>query len=98
MVHIADYPCHGNRYHKSNFPETDSYPAGDPSGISHEPLMQKMVDLDVQYWFGYIYKKYTDKMIDVFNNTLNIKSRQQLMIRQFDATQPCEVGLAVQRY
>jgi len=60
-------------------------------------MMQKVVDLDIQYWFGYINKQYTDKMIGVFNATLSILSKQKLLIRQFDANQPSEVGLAVQR-
>ena len=93
MIHIADAPCHGSQYNNGG----DNYPAGDPGGISHESMMQKIVELDIQYWFGYINKQSTDKMIGVFNATLSILSKQKLLIRQFDATQPSEVGLAVQR-
>ncbi len=95
LIHIADYPCHGTQYHDGNV--DDSYPNGDQYGLNHEMMMQKVVEFDLQYWFGYINKSYTDKMISVFNSTLSMLSRQKLIIRQFDAKLPSEVGLAIQR-
>ena len=93
LIHIADYPCHGHQYHGLG----DSYPNGDPAGISHEDMMQKVAQNHVQYWFGYINKEYTDKMVSVFNESLCRLSSQCLMIRQFDAREPQEVGTAVHK-
>lgn len=53
------------------------------------------MDLDIQYWFGYINRLYTDKMIEVFNESLRTLSKQHLLIRQFDAMKSSEVGQAV---
>ena len=76
----------------------DSRPNGDPAGISHESMMQQVVRLDIQYWFGYINKSLTDQMIGIFSECLKQLSDHRLMIRQFDAIQPSEVGEAVKRY
>ena len=96
LIHIADCPCHGLQYHGSTS-MGDTYPNGDPAGISHEAMMQKVAQNEVQYWFGYINREYTDKMISVFNESLRRLSGQCLMIRQFDAMQPQEVGSAVHK-
>ncbi len=95
LIHIADAPCHGTHYHGTS---GDSFPAGDPAGISHESMMAQLVRLDIQYWFGYINKSYTDKMIGMFNESLSEQSQQRLIIRQFDAMKCHEIGDAVQRY
>ena len=92
-MHIADCPCHGKKYHNMS----DTYPDGDPGGISHEQMMAKVRDYNVQYWFGYINRSYTDQMIEVFNECLQRISNQRLLIRQFDAMQPSEVGMSVHR-
>ena len=52
---------------------------------------------EVQYWFGYIRKDLTDKMIEIFNNCLQLISNQRFLIRQFDATKPLELGASVHR-
>ena len=95
LIHIADCPCHGNQYHDSGL--GDSYPNGDPAGISHEEMMSKMASSHIQYWFGYINKSTTDKMISVFNDSLRRVSHQQLLIRQFEAIKPNEVSDAVHK-
>ena len=95
LIHIADAPCHGTMYHSGG---GDHYPNGDPAGISHESMMQQVVRLDIQYWFGYINKQSTDQMIGIFSECLKQLSDHRLMIRQFDAVQPSEVGEAVKRY
>ena len=73
----------------------DTYPNGDPAGISHEDMMQNVAQNQVQYWFGYIKKENTDKMISVFNESLRRLSNQCLMIRQFEAMNPKEMAAAV---
>lgn len=93
LFHIADAPCHGKQYHNLGH---DNYSNGDPS-ISHESMMAEIMRLDIQYWFGYINKQYTDKMIDVFNGTLSMISEQQLIIRPFNAMDPDEIGEEIQR-
>lgn len=93
LIHIADCPCHGRQYHDLS----DNYPNGDPAGISHDEMMRRVVQNEVQYWFGYINKTYTDKMISMFNDSLRRLSEQRMLIRQFDAVQPSEVGQAVHR-
>ena len=60
-------------------------------------MMQQVVRLDIQYWFGYIQKGSTDQMIGIFNDCLKRLSDHRLIIRQFDAVQPNEVGEAVKR-
>ena len=95
LIHIADAPCHGTQYHNKH----DNYPDGDPSGISHESMMAEVVRLNIQYWFGYIHKSYTDKMIGIFNESLQRQSDKRLLIRQFDAVNPTMIMVseAIQR-
>jgi hypothetical protein len=60
-------------------------------------MMEQVVRLEIQYWFGFIYKTYTDQMIGIFNESLRSLSKQRLIIRQFDAIQPTQVGEAVEK-
>lgn len=83
LIHIADSPCHGTQYHNGG---GDTYPNGDPAGISHDQMMQLVANSNIHYWFGYIQKESTDKMISVFNESLQRLSENQLTIRQVDAT------------
>ena len=48
----------------------DNYQGGDPAGISHEDMMKNVAERNIQYWFGYINSSMTDKMIQVFNESL----------------------------
>ena len=75
----------------------DNHPNGDRDGITHEQMMAKVREFEVDYWFGYINRQYTDKMIGIFNECLQRISNQRLLIRQFDAMQPSEVRAAVHR-
>ncbi len=59
--------------------------------------MERIWKLDIQYYFGYICKSDTDKMIGIFDDCLQALSQQYLMIRQFDAMKCDEIGEAVQR-
>ena len=60
-------------------------------------MMQEVVRLDIQYWFGYINKDYTDKMVRIFNDTLQSLSDHRLMIRQFNIKDPQEITDAIIR-
>ena len=94
LIHIADAPCHGNQYHGGT---GDTYPDGDPAGITHDAMMQKAAQLEIQYWFGYIQQDYTDKMIGIFNDSLKQHSGQTLLIRQFNATDPKQLADAIHK-
>ena len=94
IIHTADAPCHGTQYHTDG---GDTYPYGDPAGISHEEMMKQVVENKVYYWFGYISQNSTDQMISVFNQSLRFLSGGKQMISQFDATKP-EMVADVPRY
>ena len=93
MVHVADAPCHGSQYHSLN----DDYPNGDPAGITHDQMMAIVVQKNIQYWFGFIESDLTDKMIQIFNESLKKVSNQQLLIKQISAKDPKEMKGAVER-
>ena len=75
----------------------DNYPDGDRDGITHQQMMTKVKNLDIDYWFGYIDREKTDKMISIFSKYLQEISNQHHMIRQFDAMNPSDVEAAVCR-
>lgn len=60
-------------------------------------MMGEVAKREVQYWFGYINKSSTDKMIGVFNESLRRQSSNHLMIRQFEALQQDEVREGVHK-
>ena len=93
LIHIADAPCHGTQYH--GWSSGDNYFGGDPAGITHEQMMKEVVRLNIQYWFGYIRRESTDKMINVFNDSLKSLSDNQMLIRQFEAVESKQIGEAV---
>jgi hypothetical protein len=83
LIHIADFPCHGTMYHDSNV--GDSYPQGDKYGLKHDDMMRKVMEMSIDYWFGYIDHEHTDKMVTVFNESLMALTKKRMVIRQFDA-------------
>ena len=70
---------------------SDNYPEGDPAHIHPSEIMQEVARQEIQYWFGYIQRQYTDKMVYVFNEHLKQASERQLMISQFEAINPASV-------
>ena len=54
--------------------------------------MAEVARQEIRYWFGYINKSITDKMVDIFDDSLCEVSQHRLRIRQFDAMQPSKVG------
>ena len=58
-------------------------------------MMREVNRLDIQYWFGYINKDLTDRMVTIFNSSLQSVSNQRLIIRQFDIKDPQSLGEAV---
>ena len=63
LVHIADAPCHGTKYHACG---GDSYPGGDPHGLQSEELLRGLRQLGVCYSFGRINSS-TDRMVELFD-------------------------------
>ena len=62
LVHVADAPCHGTRYHAC----ADSYPGGDPHGLRSDELLLGLKQRGVCYMFGRINSS-TDRMIELFD-------------------------------
>ncbi len=62
LVHIADAPCHGTKYHAC----ADDYPGGDPHGLQSQELLLGLKQLGVCYQFGRINGS-TDRMIALFD-------------------------------
>lgn len=54
-------------------------------------MMELVARQEIQYWFGYICKDLTDKMITIFNELLKETSGHKLMISQFEAVNPAKV-------
>jgi hypothetical protein len=82
LIHIADAPCHGSRFHSMG----DDYPAGDPRGLTPESLLPRIREKNVLYLFGRI-NTHTDQMITIFNSvlegnyieTLNVSDASKMM-------------------
>jgi hypothetical protein len=83
LIHIADAPCHGSAYHNGVIDSRSS-----DSGTSHEARLSRLAQQNVFYYFGYINKEYTDKMINVFNEYWSREFRQHQPIEQFDVKDP----------
>ncbi|KAL5477847.1 hypothetical protein EMCRGX_G024696 [Ephydatia muelleri] len=92
LIHIADAPCHGQMYHDSNV--GDSYPDGDLT-INPSDLLDCLYKQHIQYYFGYIKKQATEKMIAVFNGILCKYSGESCYIKELDATNPESVEVLV---
>ena len=86
LIHIADAPCHGTEYHNKHY--LDSYPEGDPGGLQLDDLMKQLAEKDIAYYFGYIHKDDTNKMIKVFDASLQAQSKKIHSIKQFDVSDP----------
>ena len=65
IVHIADAPAHGNRFHDAHV--SDRFPDGDPDGWDLEGLVSSLAEDNIDYTFVKITST-TDRMIDVFQS------------------------------
>jgi len=66
LIHFADSPCHGKRFH--NF--QDEHPNGGPNDIDYEKIFTELKSLGVGYYFMKI-KKDTHKMVEEFQKIWN---------------------------
>ena len=83
-MHIADAPCHGKQFHKSEV--TDDHPEGDPSGLQLSTLMRILAAQGIAYYFGYIKRSTTDDMIKAFNLALKKESSRMMNMHEFDVS------------
>ena len=66
LMHIADDPCHGSRFHYVNVDDEDKdNNVADRRGLRIENLISSLKQFGVKYYFGRI-KADTDKMVQVF--------------------------------
>ncbi|PKK67203.1 hypothetical protein RhiirC2_577068 [Rhizophagus irregularis] len=65
LLHIADYPPHGRRFTDLS----DTYPDGDPNGLTAEQVLREMRSAGIYYFFGKI-TKYTETMTRVFQSII----------------------------
>lgn len=82
IIHVADAPCHGKRYHESNI--DDSHPEW--SDNIPDLLANINNNFGCFYWFVKI-TKHTDKMITEFNKILAEKAGDDpnaMSIQQID--------------
>lgn len=92
IVHIADAPCHGRKYHDG---VGDHYPSGDPAKTSHHDLMEEIARRGIQYYFGHISERATAKMVGVLNKSLMQLSDRKQIIQEFDASDTANLENAV---
>lgn len=72
IVHIADAPAHGLRFHDAEL--SDRFPNGDPEGWDLEGVVTSLAEEDIEYTFVKITSA-TDKMVDVFREAYGNDSK-----------------------
>lgn len=60
-------------------------------------MLDKVSQLSIQYWFGYVDRNVTEKMISIFNEYLRSISGETMLIRQFDVRRHLEPHIAYHR-
>ncbi|CAB4445616.1 unnamed protein product [Rhizophagus irregularis] len=65
LLHIGDYPPHGTKFTDLS----DSYPDGDPHGLTAENVLEKMQSKNILYFFGKI-TYYTETMLQIFRGII----------------------------
>ena len=86
LVHFADAPCHGSRFHNGVSDNIKDYNEADVRGLKIDDLSAKLIELDVQYYFGKINQS-TDKMVDEFR----LASKDKNFPRQVDASNAADI-------
>ncbi|UJR38571.1 hypothetical protein I4U23_031237 [Adineta vaga] len=95
LMHIADCPSHGRRYH--NLAEVcDDYIQNDNDGLIGSHHIQKLIDLQIKYFFGRL-THYTDKMIEQFiNYSQNRMNIEQIHLEKCENLLPFAVHIVSQ--
>ena len=88
IIHIADAPCHGSKFHKMH----DDHPAGDPT---YDPLdlLELIKKKKIHYYFVEI-SQYTKQMTDLFSRVY-ANSQFQFEVKHLNSTSPSELLPAV---
>lgn len=76
IVHIADAPAHGQRFHNTDV--SDRFPDGDPDGWDLEGVVTSLAEEDIEYTFVKITST-TDTMVDVFRSVYGNDSKFQVI-------------------
>jgi hypothetical protein len=63
LLHLGDCPPHGRQFNGPG----DSYPNGDPNGLTAESVLKNIKLADIHYYFGKITTN-TDKMLQIFRD------------------------------
>ena len=90
LVHIADAPAHGQCFHPKGV--SDNHLEEDLPAFT--PLMAKLKEQNIAYWFGYVQKDQTDMMVEQFDKLLKeckIDGLYTASISQFNAVNPDEL-------
>eukprot|EP01132_Coremiostelium_polycephalum_P007549 gene7549-9282_t len=75
LVHVADCPCHGLKYHNIKTPLFDSYLDGDIYGLVPENLITEIRQKGIDYKFVKL-TNHTDVMLEIFKEAYNTEQRQ----------------------
>ena len=75
MFHIGEAPAHGREYNNGL---RDDFPAGCPAGLKPKDLLQRLLELHVQYFF-FKFNSNSEAMLTAFNRLL--KHLGQVSIR-----------------
>lgn len=65
ILHVGDAPPHGRIFTRM----PDNYPEGDPNGLTHDEVLDAMIDANIFYYFGKINDS-TNRMISIFESSL----------------------------
>ncbi|CAL4124210.1 unnamed protein product [Meganyctiphanes norvegica] len=65
LMHFADAPCHGSRFHEGLWDRYKKDNYKDIKGLKIKDLIKKLKELDIKYYFGKINES-TNKMITEF--------------------------------
>ena len=90
LFHVADAPCHGERFHCGAL---DSHPTGDPRGLDITNLLRKVTELNLNYFFAQM-NDHTVKMIDEFNRELAELNGNKIEVVKYGAIEGFENTVA----
>ena len=77
LIHITDAPCHGTSYHSMH----DDFPQGDPSGVSPESLVEKLIKNRTHYYFVEI-SNYSQQMTDIFKKVYDNNQQYKFEVKR----------------
>ena len=82
MIHIADAPQHGSRFHDLG-KDADNYFDEEPRGLKAEDVINEIKEKNIKYFFVKI-NKITDKMIKVFKDIAGARFIEEINLKSPD--------------